>query len=282
MVRSESRVRASADLLAHLAGRLTERDRYLCRLLYDHRVLTTPQVQQVAFDSLNAASHRLVTLYRLRVLDRFRPLRTTGSAPFHYVLDEMGAAVLAAERGIAPKDLAYRRDKALALAHSQRLAHIVGVNGFFTALAATARHSGDRADLAEWWSERRCAATWGHIVRPDGYGRWRDHNREVDFLLEYDRGTETLARLVDKLDGYADLQAATGITTTWVLLQLPSPAREAALRELVSATPLRVATSHAAPGRTGADAVWLPANRRSATRVLLAALNASGMAKALP
>jgi len=46
--------------------------------------------------------------------------------------------VLAAERGIELRELGYRRDKALAIAHNQRLGHIVGVNGFFAALAAVA------------------------------------------------------------------------------------------------------------------------------------------------
>lgn len=170
-----------------------------------------------------------------------------------------------------PKDLAYRRDKAVALAHSQRLAHTVGVNGFFTDLAAACR-SGGRSELVEWWSERRCAATWGHIVRPDGYGRWREGPREVDFFLEYDRGTEPLNRLVDKLNGYADLQAATGITTTWVLLRLPGSRREAALRKLLRRAPVSVATGHPLRDYTPADALWLPRGATQAPRQRPAAL----------
>ena len=57
-----------------------------------------------------------------------------------------------------------------------------------------------------WWSERRCAAIWGDLARPDGYGRWREQPpgaRAVtaDFFLEYDTGTEDLPRLVAKLAG---------------------------------------------------------------------------------
>ncbi|MBA2319072.1 MAG: hypothetical protein H0V93_15025, partial [Euzebyales bacterium] len=48
--------------------------------------------------------------------------------------------MLAAERGI-DRELGYRRDKAWAIAHNQRLAHVVGVNGFFAALAAAAHRS---------------------------------------------------------------------------------------------------------------------------------------------
>lgn len=43
------------------------------------------------------------------------------------------------------------------------------------------------------------------IVRPDGYGRWHQDGREVDFFLEYDRGTEPLDRLAAKLAGYRKL-----------------------------------------------------------------------------
>ena len=65
-----------------------------------------------------AATARLRTLWELRAIDRFRPLVTSGSAPLHVVLDTAGADVLAAEDGIAPAALGYRRDRALAIAHS--------------------------------------------------------------------------------------------------------------------------------------------------------------------
>lgn len=250
---SPSRPRASEQLLADLARRLTPRDRYLCHMLNDHRVLTTEQICDLAFDSLNAAQHRLLTLYRHRVLERFRPFTITGSAPFHYVLDQMGAAILAAERDT---ELHYRRDKALAIAHSQRLDHTVGVNGFFTSLTAAARRSAGHSELVRWWSERRCADTWGHIVQPDGYGRWRDQDREIDFFLEYDRGTEPLYRLTDKLDHYAELATTTGINTP-VAFSLPTAAREASARRALQGTTVPVATSHRTTRIGPSAGVWL-------------------------
>ena len=95
-----------------LASHLTDRDRYLCDLLAEHRVLTTNQITTVAFDSPISARHRLATLHRLRVLDRFRPFRPVGSAPQHYVLDALGAMVVAAERGLEEHELSWRRDRA--------------------------------------------------------------------------------------------------------------------------------------------------------------------------
>jgi hypothetical protein len=226
------------------------------RLAHEHRVLTGVQIADLAFPSQNAARHRLVLLYRLRILDRFRPLTPTGSAPYHYVCDEIGAAVLAAERGITVTELGYRRDHALAVAHSHHLAHIVGVNGLFTTLAGAARRH-PNAQLAEWWSEPRCAAIWGEFVRPDGYGRWREAGRQIDFFIEYDRGTEPLTRLADKLPGYTHLAAATGISTP-LLLWLPSAAREGHTRTALARATIPVATAHPQPGRGPADAVWLP------------------------
>jgi hypothetical protein len=68
------------------AGRLTDRDRYLVRVVAEHRVLTTDQLAALAFDNIITARHRLDALTRLGALRRFRPHRATGSAPWHYLL----------------------------------------------------------------------------------------------------------------------------------------------------------------------------------------------------
>jgi Replication-relaxation len=113
-----------ADQLATLAGRLTDRDRAVLRLVGDHRVFTTAQLAHVFFHSKDRAEHRLRELTQARVLARFRPQTRhgEGSAPFHDVLGPLGAAVLAAEQGVEARAVGYRADKALAIAHSQRLA----------------------------------------------------------------------------------------------------------------------------------------------------------------
>jgi Replication-relaxation len=248
--------RSAAQRLAALTGRLTDRDRTLCRLLHQHRVLTTPQLTDLAFPSRNAAEHRLAILYQLGVLDRFRPRHTPGSAPYHYVLGPLGAALLAAQTDQEPAELGYRRDRTLALAHSQRLAHLLGVNSFFCALARTARQD-PAAALEVWWSEQRCAARWGRLVHPDGYGRWREHQSRVDFFLEHDRGSESLGRLAAKLPGYLQLAQASQIATP-LLVWLPTPTREAAARQALAASSLPVATATPDPDQTPAGPLWLP------------------------
>jgi hypothetical protein len=248
--------RSAAERLAALTGRLTDRDRTLCQLLHQHRVLTTPQLIDLAFPSRNAAEHRLAILHQLRVVDRFRPHHTPGSAPYHYVLGPLGAALLAAQTDQEPAELGYRRDRTLALAHSQRLAHLLGVNSFFCALARAARQDPAVA-LEVWWSEQRCAARWGRLVHPDGYGRWREHQSRVDFFLEYDRGSEPLGRLAAKLPGYLQLAQASEIATP-LLVWLPTQAREAAARQTLGGSSLPVATATPDPDQTPAGPLWLP------------------------
>jgi hypothetical protein len=250
----------AAERLAAIAGRVTDRDRRLCRLLHDHRVLTTHQLTQLAFTNHNTAQDRLTILHRLGLIDRFRPHHTPGSAPYHYVLGPLGAALLAAHHDPDPIPglASYRRDRALTLAHSQRLGHLVGVNSFFCALAHTARHHPD-AELERWWSEQRCASHWGQLIRPDGYGRWREHHRRVDFFLEYDRASEAPHRLAGKLNGYLQLADASHISTP-VLVWLPTPARETTIRHALTGTSFPVATATPHPNHSPAGPLWLPLN----------------------
>jgi len=187
---STARTRVDDTLLQALPSRLTRRDRYLLRLLYEHDVLTTTHVCDVGFATRRRTTYRLAQLYGLRLIDRVRPLVARGSGEHHWVLDEAGAVVVAAECGLTRRELGWRREDALALASGgQRLEHLVGVNGFFVGLLKTSRRQ-PGARLSVWWSERRCAAEWGDLVRPDGYGVWTEAGNTVAFALEYDRGTE--------------------------------------------------------------------------------------------
>jgi len=259
------RLAVTPGLLAEIAGRLTARDRWLLAMLHEHRVLTTTHITQLAFGTSRAATARMVILHRYQLADRFRPLAAAGSAPWHFVLGPAGAHVLAAQYALTPGQLGYRRDRALAAALSPRLGHDTSASGFFTALAAHARTTGN-ARLACWWSEHRCAALWGDLARPDGYGRWHEHGPGgscgTDFFLEYDTGAEDLPRLVSKLAGYQALAARTGITTP-VLFWLPGPRREAALHaRLPAVSGDLVPVFTATPGTSGpAGPVWLPAGQ---------------------
>jgi hypothetical protein len=230
---------------------LTTRDWRILELLDEHRVLTAPQLCDLAFHHPTTARHRLQVLYRLKVVNRFRPPPERlggGSAPFHYVLDRYGALLLTQQRAVADDHLhddslfaelgrarLERRlawlnpDYLLAIATSQRLRHQVAVNAFFCALVRAARASDGRRELAEWQGERRArrhSAAYEHVcVRPDGYAVWCEDGDQLPFFFELDRGTEALDRLADKLDGYAQAEEAHQ-QPTWILVSLPSQQRE--------------------------------------------------------
>ncbi|MGH9127666.1 MAG: replication-relaxation family protein, partial [Acidimicrobiales bacterium] len=264
-VSSSSSPRRGGASALDILGRLTERDRLICRVLWEHRVLITEQACDLCFTSLVSTQHRLVALFRHGVLDRFRPLRPTGSESWRYSLGPVGAAIVAAERGVEAPRPSVLRDRVVALAAGQRTTHMLGVNGFFCALHKVAR---DRptAEVVAWWSERRCAAEWGELVRPDAYGIWDEDGQRVEFFLEHDTGSEPLSRVAGKLAGYRDLAEADG-TARPLLFWLAQPGREPGLRQAFGDTALPVATAVVGMGNP-ADTIWLPVGEEAQRRPL--------------
>lgn len=190
--------------MVRLISHLTERDRRIALDCYEHRVLTTEQLRRLHFAGRRTASARLGELFTLRVLDRFRPAwrHGEGSTPYHWVLDEAGARIVAADLGIERAELRWRHDAALGVASSAKLAHQVAANDFFTALAEQARAAGGA--LTEWYGDRTTHDLLAGVVVPDGYGVLElPRQPPTHLLLELDRGTETHDRLLDKARGYA-------------------------------------------------------------------------------
>ncbi len=66
-------------------------------------MLTTQQAFELLFPSYHRARKRLLLLYDRGVLGRFRPPQRPGSQPFHYVLDERGAKLVAGYLGVELK-----------------------------------------------------------------------------------------------------------------------------------------------------------------------------------
>ncbi|TXC95229.1 replication-relaxation family protein [Streptomyces sp. ISID311] len=235
-----------ADIAA-LTRHLTNRDLWLTHMLHEHRVLTTHQVARLAYPSLRSAQRRLRTLHQHAVLDSFRPLTQTGSAPEHYTLGPAGAALLAAHAGLDTYALGWRPTHTGRIAYSPSLGHDLGANELLTHLAAKA-HISPSSGLPLWLSERSAARRWGDIVRPDAYAHWRDGDHLLPFFLEYDTGSQPLPRVQAKLAAYAAFATATS-TRPALLIHTRTQSRDQALRHRLTTTAreldLNVATSSA-------------------------------------
>jgi hypothetical protein len=254
---------------------LTGRDIRLMSWLYDHGVLTTPQIIDALFGSPTFGQRRLLRLLQLGVLTRFRPQKPDGgSYPYHWLLDQTGTEVIAAQRGDPLPRPGQARARRLQLTSRANLSHLLGVNGFFTALAAHQRtHPG--ASLEQWPPAAQLGASGAFYehgdnlsvmsvrLRPDGHGLWIEDGIRVAFFFEHDTGTETQATLLHKVDRYQRLWLGKQHTNP-VLFQLPTALREMHLHQRLADThpprglPLATTSADllATTGRSPAQHVW--------------------------
>ena len=82
------------------------------------------------------------------------------------------------------------------------LAHTLGANAVFVALALAADHirrQGGTDQLADW---RGAAACERRHCKPDGYGSYMRNGSTFGFFLEYDRGTESARQYAAKFRAY--------------------------------------------------------------------------------
>jgi hypothetical protein len=201
--------RIGAERVFELARHLTERDREVALCLYDQQVLTTDQLALLFFSSKRRAQDRLLFLYRQRVLDRFYPPSAfgAGKSQAHWLLDEAGAHLVAASVGLDRRQLGWQRRDDWG-SHPQ-LAHRLGVNRFVTDLIA-ATLPDPMLGVVAWFGPRQAAARFGErmrgTVRPDAELILATARGPVDLMLEWDRGTETLDRLDEKLRRYRNAE----------------------------------------------------------------------------
>ena len=240
------------------ANWITDRDKQICINLYKHHVLTIHQLSNLHFSQPRKARKRLLELYERGVVRRFQPQRSEGSAPYHYVLGELGAYIVAGYYDLDLKRIKRRITEDQKLAHSAKLTHLLETHDFFITLITRDKQTqGHR--LLRWWSENRCAAeyfseTWGRPkIRPDAQGIVQTPKGKCSFLVELDRGTERGNRLTAKLEGYKDISHDKARLRRLdkdhlpdvVLFMFPSANRERhARRHLHSFTNLCVATCY--------------------------------------
>ena len=233
-------LRVSAERVFELARHLTERDRAIALALYEHQLLTTDQLTLLFFSSTRRAQARLRFLYEERVLDRFYPQRPygLGKPQAHWLLDEAGAILVAASLGVERKQLGWRRRDDWA-SHPQLL-HRLEANRFVTDLIG-ATVAGRSFGVSEWWgsgsAHSRLDTSRLHEAPIPDCGFFLETARgPIECYLEWDRGTETLDRLTDKLSRYWHSEALSNRERLVnVLFVVPSERRLQALVDAVAA-----------------------------------------------
>jgi hypothetical protein len=184
----------------------TERDREIAWLLYRQKILTTDQLRLLFFGSLRRCQDRLLWLYRHRVIDRFYPAGpfALGKPQAHWLLDEVGAHLVAARLGRERKSLAWDRQQDFH-EHAQ-LAHRLECNRFVCSVIATTLDTPD-VWVSAW------EPGWGAIkphwsippyesARPDASFTLNTPLGLVAVAVEWDRATEPMATLVAKISRY--------------------------------------------------------------------------------
>ena len=197
---------------------LDERDHALLLSLLEHKVLTTPQIKSLYFRSFRRCQHRMKELRDLGFISSFTVGRGFGEGrpSACWFLTKLGLAELAEAKGVRASDLPWVPDHSYRT--NQLLAHRLGVNAFFCALAEASR--GHEGHCLATWRPEHWVRTRTAEVKPDGFGRYLHPGGACEFYLEYDRGTEAFGALSRKLEGY--LRLAAGWTNERELVGFPN------------------------------------------------------------
>jgi hypothetical protein len=228
------RARVGSSVAWEVAKRTTERDREIAWILYRQKILTTDQLRLLFFSSLRRCQDRLLWLHRHRVIDRFYPAGpfSLGKPQAHWLLDEVGAYLVAARLGIERKRLAWDRQQNFQK-HAQ-LAHRLECNAFVCGVIA-ATLSVDYVWVSAWelgWEaiKRRWPMPCYESAHPDASFTLSTPYGFVAIALEWDRATEPMATLLSKIKRYdATLESAHAQRMTNVCFVVPSERRAEAL-----------------------------------------------------
>ena len=209
MVRAERNVRLVS---------LDERDHALLLSLLEHKVLSTHQIKSLYFRSFRRCQHRMKELRDLDLVSSFSVGRGFGEGrpPACWYLTKAGLVQIADAKGVRASDLSWVPDHSYQ--SSVMLAHRLGVNAFFCALAEVSR--GLQGHCLHTWRPEHWVRTKAAEIKPDGFGRYLHPGGACEFYLEYDRGTEAFGALARKMEGYPRLAA--GWTKEQELVGLPN------------------------------------------------------------
>ena len=178
------------------------------------------------------------------------PGGNTGVTGPRHSLTGTGLRLLAARDGVSLRRYAQHGPLAAALPGGQggrlqtlvrQFEHTVGANSFF--VNCLARSAGKGPKLVSWQSAFEAATRFesGGVrrwLRPDGAGEVEHDGASHAFFLEWDRGTERIAVLLEKLDRYAAYYRAprvSGSCPPHLLVVTTSPQREEVMWRAVAA-----------------------------------------------
>jgi hypothetical protein len=154
------------------------------------------------FRSLRRAQTKI---HELRERELLHTLPTIGRAkrPDRHHLTDLGARVAALHLGRGRADLGMSRGDA---GLWRGLPHRLGVNEFFSRLVLACDAKPGWGVHA--WEDERQIHGGGKRVQSDAFGRLLHPGGTVEFLLEYDRGTEHFWAAVEKLGRYLAVTSA--------------------------------------------------------------------------
>lgn len=179
----------------------------------------------------------------------------------HFVLAEFGLRLLAARAGVPFRRFANHTPFLSALLGAaggrlqtlvRQFEHTVGANSFM--LACLRGSSGTATPrLVSWRNPLESVVRFEsggvrRTLRPDGAGEVLHKGRRRWFFLEWDRGTERIAILMEKLDRYVRFYGAArtrSVDRPFLLIVTTSTAREDLIWRAIAA--LRRSSTHTAP-----------------------------------
>lgn len=167
----------------------------------------------------------------------------------HFVLGEFGLRLLAARAGVPFRRFANHTPFVVALPGAaggrlqtliRQFEHTVGANSF---MLECLRNSSDPESpaLAVWQNPIEAVVRFEsggvrRALRPDGAGEVVQEGRPHSFFLEWDRGTERINVLLEKLTRYAAYyRSASAASADALLVVTPTPHREIVVWRAVSA-----------------------------------------------
>lgn len=210
-----------------IAGRLMERDFAIIETLARHKIMTAGMLEALFFHSAHSASARLLTLYEMGVLSRWR---NPSSRAYRYVLAWRGQYLHAMRTDEKPPTKANAAFKAQQHFLSAHRPHTEGINAFYCRLMRATRA---RGDVEVDWQFEPYSAYSGMRSDASVTLTWND-GRQLWFWFEHDRGTETLQRLADKVSSYKKHVSNHHYEKAVLLIEVPTAGRLANLLPLAT------------------------------------------------